>query len=141
MGLAARELLIDLAEILKVLPPTLEVLRLNRTACFGDGTKQEWKHLTRLELVDVERSGVKGTMEDIQHAIFKSRQGVVEDPKPCEVVTTLRLSHLCKACALCCAKRCCRFFWLFVPEYSSYECFEARASVSFDNAAVGFGQR
>lgn len=106
------ELLIDLAEILKVLPPTLEVLRLNRTACFGDGTKQEWKHLTRLELVDVERSGVKGTMEDIQHAIFKSRQGVVEDPKPCEVVTTLRLSHLCKACALCCANRCCRFFWL-----------------------------
>ena len=106
------QLAMSLNDLLEQLPPTLEVLRLRKTSCFGKGTKMNWKKVPKLELLDVEHAKVSGTKEDIAASIQKARIGVVENPKACEVITTLRLAHVCRACCRCCGLRCCRCFWL-----------------------------
>ena len=101
----------DLAELVKILPLTLENLCLRKTSCFGNGTQVDWKKLDNLELLDIEKTKIIGSMELIVASIAKSREEL-EKPKSCEVKTTLKCNHVLASYSKFVGVRCCRLFWL-----------------------------
>ena len=59
---------VDIVELVAKLPPTLKVLGLNNTGCFGDAGKADWARLPALERVFLARTKVTGSEEDLKAA-------------------------------------------------------------------------
>jgi hypothetical protein len=59
---------VDIAELVAKLPPTLKVLGLDNTGCFGDAGKADWARLPALEKVDLMGTKVKGLKQDLKAA-------------------------------------------------------------------------
>ena len=62
----------DIVELVGKLPPTLKMLRLNGTGCFGDGGKAEWGRLPVLEMMDLRNTKVSGSEEELRAAGCKA---------------------------------------------------------------------
>ena len=59
---------VDIVELVAKLPPTLKKLNLPNTGCFGDAGKADWARLPALEWVDLYRTKVTGSKEDLKAA-------------------------------------------------------------------------
>ena len=59
---------VDIVELVAKLPPTLKVLNLGYTGCFGDAGKADWARLPALEEVDLSDTKVTGSEEDLKAA-------------------------------------------------------------------------
>ena len=59
---------VDIVELVAKLPPTLKVLYLYNTGCFGDAGKADWARLPALEGVGLVRTKVTGSEEDLKAA-------------------------------------------------------------------------
>ena len=62
----------DIVELVGKLPPTLKVLCLKFTGCFGDGGKAEWGRLPALEAVFLDDTKVSGSEEELRAAGCKA---------------------------------------------------------------------
>jgi len=58
----------DIVELVAKLPPTLKVLYLYNTGCFGDAGKADWARLPALEWVWLDGTKVTGSEEDLKAA-------------------------------------------------------------------------
>ena len=63
-----RNLKVDIVELVAKLPPTLKVLGLGYTGCFGDAGKADWARLPALEEVELIGTKVTGSEEDLKAA-------------------------------------------------------------------------
>ena len=63
---------VDIVELVGKLPPTLRVLSLDETGCFGDGGKAEWGRLPALEFVGLSYTKVSGSEEELRAAGCKA---------------------------------------------------------------------
>ena len=63
---------VDIVELVAKLPPTLKVLRLGDTGCFGDAGKADWSRLPALESVDLRKTKVSGSEEELRAAGCKA---------------------------------------------------------------------
>ena len=59
---------VDIVELVAKLPPTLKVLNLGYTGCFGDAGKADWARLPALERVRLNDTKVTGSEEDLKAA-------------------------------------------------------------------------
>ena len=59
---------VDIAELVAKLPPTLKVLGLDNTGCFGDAGKADWARIPALERVELWNTKVTGSKEDLKAA-------------------------------------------------------------------------
>ena len=59
---------VDIVELVAKLPPTLKILFLNETGCFGDAGKADWARLPALEWVELSYTKVTGSEEDLKAA-------------------------------------------------------------------------
>jgi len=59
---------VDIVELVAKLPPTLRVLGLGNTGCFGDAGKADWARLPALEGVELSGTKVTGSEEDLKAA-------------------------------------------------------------------------
>ena len=59
---------VDIVELVAKLPPTLKVLNLHDTGCFGDAGKADWARLPALKDVYLYDTKVTGSKEDLKAA-------------------------------------------------------------------------
>ena len=65
---------VDIVELVAKLPPTLKVLTLRTTGCFGDAGKADWARLPALERVYLRDTKVTGSEEDLKAAGCAARE-------------------------------------------------------------------
>ena len=67
-----KELVIDIANVLRKCPVTLEILKLANTGSFGDGAKASWTKVPALKVLDLQGTQVKGTRLALEAALIEA---------------------------------------------------------------------
>ena len=71
-------LAVDIVELVAKLPPTLKVLNLYDTGCFGEGTKAAWTCLPSLQMLHLDGVKVAGSKQELVSSGCRARSILVK---------------------------------------------------------------